>query len=167
MKSSKQEYFIKIRLFSRIFFKNRFHSFIRNLLQDAVIKICIFSKNLVRVKALAYVIRIIPAQTLFFKIVFASIISCFKMRETRSIKTSKAKEVVGNNKKVILRNVLETTWNDNDCSLNIVIGPKVEAFNDRNEWNFLCHIPVRSLLERPSRHQNQPVWIFYFQQPTE
>ena len=109
MKSSKQEYFIKIRLFSRIFFKNRFHSFIRNLLQDAVIKICIFSKNLVRVKALAYVIRIIPAQTLFFKIVFASIISCFKMRETRSIKTSKAKEVVGNNKKVILRNVLETT----------------------------------------------------------
>ena len=27
--------------------------------------------------------------------------------------------------KVILRNVLETTWNDNACSLNIFTGPKV------------------------------------------
>ena len=36
MKSLKQLYFINIRLFSRTFFKNRFYSIIRNLLQGAV-----------------------------------------------------------------------------------------------------------------------------------
>ena len=42
IQSSKQVYSFNIRLFSRIFFKNRFYSIIRNLLQGAVIKILYF-----------------------------------------------------------------------------------------------------------------------------
>ena len=42
MKSPKQVYFVNIRLFSRIFCKNRFYSFIRNLLQGVISKYCIF-----------------------------------------------------------------------------------------------------------------------------
>ena len=76
-------------------------------------------------KVLVYAIRIICATILFFKVVFALIISCFKMCKTRAMKTSKAKDVVGNNKRGISCNVLETTWDDNDCSLIIVIGPQV------------------------------------------
>ena len=56
---------------------------------------------------------------------FASIISWFKMCKKRAIKTGKAEDVTENDKKVILCNFLETTWNDNDCFLNILIGPKV------------------------------------------
>ena len=51
---------------------------------------------------MAYVIRIIQATILFFRTVFASIIFCFKMRKTSAI--SKAKDVVENDKKVILCN---------------------------------------------------------------
>ena len=47
------------------------------------------------------------------------------MCKKRAIKTGKAKDVTGNDKKVILCNVLETTRNDNDCFLKILIGPKV------------------------------------------
>ena len=42
IKSPKQVYFVNIRLFSRIFCKNRFYSFIRNLLQGVISKYCIF-----------------------------------------------------------------------------------------------------------------------------
>ena len=75
---------------------------------------------------MVYVIRIIPATILLFKIVFASIFSCFKLCKTRAIKTSKAKDVVGNDKKVILRKkYFENYMNDKGCCLNIVIDPKV------------------------------------------
>ena len=47
------------------------------------------------------------------------------MCKKRAIKTGKAEDVTENDKKVILCNFLETTWNDNDCFLNILIGPKV------------------------------------------
>ena len=59
---------------------------------------------MVRVKALVYVIKIIPAIILFFKTVFTSIISWIKMCKKRAIKTGKAKDVTGNDKKVILCN---------------------------------------------------------------
>ena len=41
---------------------------------------------------------------MFFKIMFFSIISCFKLCKTRAKKTSKAKDVGGNDRKVILCN---------------------------------------------------------------
>ena len=47
------------------------------------------------------------------------------MCKKRAIKTGKAEDVTENDKKVILCNFLETTWNDNDCFLNILIGPQV------------------------------------------
>ena len=90
-------HFINIRLFNRIFY-----SFTRNLLPGVMIKILCFQYDLVRVKALAYIIRVIPAIILFFKIMFASIISWLKMCKKRATKTRKAKDVTGNDRKLIL-----------------------------------------------------------------
>ena len=52
---------------------------------------------------------------------FASIISCFKLSKT-ALKAGKAKDVVGNDKKVILCN----KHFGNYRKLNTVIGPKAE-----------------------------------------
>ena len=46
---------------------------------------------------------------MFFKIMFASIISCSKLCKTRAKKRSKANDVGVNDRKVILCNILETT----------------------------------------------------------
>ena len=53
---------------------------------------------------MAYVVRIIPAVIVFFEIGFASIISGLKMCKTGAVKTRKAKDIAGNENKVILCN---------------------------------------------------------------
>ena len=70
------------------FYQHKIYSFTQYLLQG--------------VKGLAYVIRIIPRIILILKIVFASIISWLKMYKERAIDTGKAKDVTGNDRKVIL-----------------------------------------------------------------
>ena len=96
MKSSKQVYFINIRLFSRIFCKNRFYSFIRNLYRVLWSKHCIFSKIWPMLRYWhTSSHNNISHNNIFFKIVFASIISELKMCKTvqdRSGKKKKSKE---------------------------------------------------------------------------
>ena len=129
IKSSKQIYFVSIRLISRIFCKNRFYSFVRNLLLGFTMKILHFQSDLAGVKALAYVIRIIPAiiHIFFQNCVCLDYLWVESMQyvQDRIGSTRKANNVAGNGNKVIACNVLEITWNDKDCCLNIVIGPKV------------------------------------------
>ena len=105
MKSSKQVYFINIRLFSRIFCKNRFYSFIRNLYRALWSKHCIFSKIWPMLRYWhTSSHNNISHNNIFFKIVFASIISqlkCARRCKTGAVKKRKAKNVAVNENKVI------------------------------------------------------------------
>ena len=74
IKFSKQVYLINIKLFSKTFCKNSYYSFNQNLLHGDTVKVFYFQQDQVRVKTLAYAIKIIPA-IFFFRIVFGSVIS--------------------------------------------------------------------------------------------
>ena len=110
IKSSKQIHFVNIRLISRIFCKNRFYSFIRNLLLGFTMEILYFQSDLAGVKALAYCIRIIPAiiHIFFQNCVCLDYLWVESMQyvQDRIGSTRKAND---NGNKVIACNVLEIT----------------------------------------------------------
>ena len=74
---------------------------------------------------MAYIIRIIPAVIIFFKIQLSLGWKYARRFKTGAVKTRKLNDVAENENKVILCDILETTWNDDDCCSNIVICPNV------------------------------------------
>ena len=74
---------------------------------------------------MAYIIRIIPAVIIFFKIQLSLGWKYARQFKTGAVKTRKLNDVAENENKVILCDILETTWNDDDCCSNTVICPKV------------------------------------------
>ena len=69
-----------------------------------MIKILYFRKDLVREKGIGKRHQHNSRINFFFKIMVASIISGMKIRKTEAVKTRKAKDVAGNEKKINLCN---------------------------------------------------------------